>query len=55
MNIVGHLINGENRTDAARQQDIFNPSTGQVSKQLAIASKATVEEAIEAANAAFPA
>jgi malonate-semialdehyde dehydrogenase (acetylating)/methylmalonate-semialdehyde dehydrogenase len=55
MSIVGHLINGENRTDATRQQDIFNPSTGKVSKQLAIAGKATVEEAIEAANAAFPA
>jgi malonate-semialdehyde dehydrogenase (acetylating)/methylmalonate-semialdehyde dehydrogenase len=55
MSIVGHLINGENRTDATRHQDIFNPSTGQVSKQLAIAGKATVEEAIEAANAAFPA
>ncbi|AAZ24384.1 CoA-acylating methylmalonate-semialdehyde dehydrogenase [Colwellia psychrerythraea] len=55
MSIVGHLINGENRTDATRHQDIFNPSTGQVSNQLAIAGKATVEEAIEAANAAFPA
>nr|ANC57836.1 Methylmalonate-semialdehyde dehydrogenase [Colwellia sp. C1] len=55
MSIVGHLINGENRTDATRHQDIFNPSTGHVSRQLAIAGKATVEEAIEAANAAFPA
>ncbi|NQZ28287.1 MAG: CoA-acylating methylmalonate-semialdehyde dehydrogenase [Colwellia sp.] len=55
MTLVGHLINGEIRTDASRQQDIFNPSTGQVSKQLAIAGKATVEEAIAAANAAFPA
>lgn len=55
MSIVGHMINGKNRVDAIRHQDIFNPSTGQVSKQLAIASKATVEEAIEAANTAFPA
>ena len=55
MTLVGHLINGEIRTDASRQQDILNPSTGQVSKQLAIAGKETVEEAIAAANAAFPA
>ncbi|MEH6628709.1 MAG: CoA-acylating methylmalonate-semialdehyde dehydrogenase [Motiliproteus sp.] len=55
MNTVGHLINGEMRTDAERTQDIFNPSTGEVSKQVALASTATVEEAIAAAKAAFPA
>ncbi|RVU85805.1 CoA-acylating methylmalonate-semialdehyde dehydrogenase [Leucothrix sargassi] len=55
MTIVGHLINGETRSDNERTQDVFNPSTGEVSKQVAIASKATVEEAIEAAQAAFPA
>jgi malonate-semialdehyde dehydrogenase (acetylating)/methylmalonate-semialdehyde dehydrogenase len=55
MNIVGHLINGENRTDAARTQDVFNPSTGEVTKQVALASKLTTEEAIAAAQAAYPA
>ncbi|MEH6825436.1 MAG: CoA-acylating methylmalonate-semialdehyde dehydrogenase [Motiliproteus sp.] len=55
MNIVGHLINGEMCNDAERTQDIFNPSTGEVSKQVALASTATVEEAIAAAKAAFPA
>lgn len=55
MNTVGHLINGEKRADAARTQAVFNPSTGEVSKQVALASKATVEEAIAAAQAAFPA
>lgn len=55
MNTIGHLINGENRSDAERTQDVFNPSTGEVSKQVALASKATVEEAIAAAQAAFPA
>lgn len=54
MTTVGHLINGELRTDAKRTQDVFNPSTGAVSKQVALASKATVEEAISAAQAAFP-
>lgn len=54
MSLVGHLINGEARTDAERTQDVFNPSTGEVSKQVALASKATVEEAIAAAQAAYP-
>jgi malonate-semialdehyde dehydrogenase (acetylating)/methylmalonate-semialdehyde dehydrogenase len=52
---VGHLINGENRADAARTQDVFNPATGLATKQVALASKETVEEAIAAAQAAFPA
>ena len=54
MNTIGHLINGEIRTDNARTQDVFNPSTGEVEKQVALASKATVEEAIAAAQAAYP-
>ncbi|HMT94676.1 CoA-acylating methylmalonate-semialdehyde dehydrogenase [uncultured Thiothrix sp.] len=52
---VGHLINGELREETGRTQPIYNPSTGAVSKQVALASKATVEEAIAAAQAAFPA
>ncbi len=55
MTIVGHLINGEIRTDAVRSQDVFNPATGAATKQVALASKETVEEAIAAAQAAFPA
>ena len=55
MNTVGHLINGQIVTDAARVQDIYNPATGTASKQVALASKATVEDAIAAAQAAFPA
>ncbi|WP_333982512.1 CoA-acylating methylmalonate-semialdehyde dehydrogenase [Ectopseudomonas khazarica] len=54
MNTVGHLINGQIVSDAARLQDVYNPSTGEVSKQVALASTATVEEAIVAAEAAFP-
>lgn len=53
--IVGHLINGQLREDSSRTQPIYNPSTGAVSKQVALASKTTVEEAIAAAQAAFPA
>jgi len=55
MSMIGHLINGERRTDSERTQDVFNPSTGEVSKQVAIASVATVEETVAAAQAAYPA
>jgi len=55
MRTVGHLINGDIHVDNERTQDVFNPATGEVSKQVALASKATVEEAIAAAQAAFPA
>lgn len=55
MKTVGHLINGVVREDTGRTQPVYNPSTGEVSKHVALASKATVEEAIAAAQAAFPA
>ncbi|NVK38966.1 MAG: CoA-acylating methylmalonate-semialdehyde dehydrogenase [Gammaproteobacteria bacterium] len=54
MNVVGHLINGEMVNDAARTQDVFNPATGKAEKQVALASKQTTEQAIAAAEAAFP-
>ena len=52
---VGHFINGRMVADNTRTQDIFNPATGRVVRQVALAGKATVEEAITAAEAAFPA
>ena len=55
MNTIGHMINGEDVSDSGRSQDVFNPSTGEVSKQVALASQETVEQAIAAAQAAFPA
>lgn len=54
MNIIGHLINGETCTEAARTQDVFNPATGQAVSQVALASVETVEQAIACAQAAFP-
>jgi malonate-semialdehyde dehydrogenase (acetylating)/methylmalonate-semialdehyde dehydrogenase len=54
MSLVGHLINGKSRDDAKRTQDVYNPASGEVSKQVALASKETVEEAIAAAKAAYP-
>jgi len=53
--IIGHLINGEHITNADRTQDVFNPAIGAVEKQVALASKQTVEDAISAAQAAYPA
>jgi malonate-semialdehyde dehydrogenase (acetylating)/methylmalonate-semialdehyde dehydrogenase len=52
---VAHFIDGEHVADSARTQDVFNPATGQVVRQVALASRATVETAIAAAEAAFPA
>ena len=51
-----HLINGRKVTGSSdRRQNLFNPATGEVSGQVALASAATVDEAISAAEAAFPA
>ena len=52
---VGHFINGRKVTDNGRRQDVFNPATGQVARQVALAGKSTVEKAIAAAEAAYPA
>ncbi|MDH0745160.1 CoA-acylating methylmalonate-semialdehyde dehydrogenase [Pseudomonas sp. GD03842] len=54
MTTVGHLINGQIVTDTERTQAVYNPATGEVTKQVSLASKATVEQAIAAAEAAFP-
>ncbi len=51
---VGHFINGRIVEDTGRTQDVFNPATGRAVRRVALASKATVEKAIAAAQAAFP-
>ena len=53
--ILGHFINGQRIADESRMQDVFNPATGKVARRVALAGKSTVEEAIAAAEAAFPA
>lgn len=55
MDTIGHFINGQITTEAKRTQPVYNPSTGEKSKEVAIASAATVNQAIAAAEAAFPA
>jgi malonate-semialdehyde dehydrogenase (acetylating)/methylmalonate-semialdehyde dehydrogenase len=53
--IVAHFINGRSVPDSGRTQEVFNPATGRVIRQVALAGKTTVESAIDAAEAAFPA
>ncbi len=52
---IGQLIAGEQQVTGARTQEVFNPATGGVSRRVELASKATVERAIAAAAAAYPA
>ncbi|AEF53589.1 CoA-acylating methylmalonate-semialdehyde dehydrogenase [Marinomonas posidonica] len=54
MELIGHLIGGKASSTAERKQDVFNPATGEVAKQVAIAPRGTVEEAIAVAQAAYP-
>ncbi len=54
MELIGHLIGGKASSAAERKQDVFNPATGEVAKQVAIAPRETVEEAIAVAQAAYP-
>ncbi len=55
MTLVTHLINGEMVAGTGRTADVFNPSTGEVSKQVALADRATMQLAIDSAKSAFPA
>ncbi|QFT55653.1 CoA-acylating methylmalonate-semialdehyde dehydrogenase [Microbulbifer sp. THAF38] len=60
MKVIGHLINGklstsDDSSQRPRLQDLTNPSTNEKIGKVALASKDTVEEAISAAEAAYPA
>jgi malonate-semialdehyde dehydrogenase (acetylating)/methylmalonate-semialdehyde dehydrogenase len=55
MKTISHIINGQSVDNNDRYQDVFNPATGKVSGQVALASAKTVEQAIAAAKEAFPA
>jgi malonate-semialdehyde dehydrogenase (acetylating) / methylmalonate-semialdehyde dehydrogenase len=53
---VGHWIGGQRVAgNSGRTQDVFNPATGAVARQVALASKADVDAAVASAQAAFPA
>ncbi len=53
--VIGHFIDGRPVADLANTQAVYNPATGKVVRHVALADKATVEQAISAAQAAFPA
>ena len=53
---VGHCIGGRRVAGSSgRQQAVYNPSTGRVARQVALASAGEVGQAVAAAKAAFPA
>ena len=52
---IGHLIDGKIVTAGQRSQAVFNPATGASNTRVLLADKATVEQAIASAQAAFPA
>ena len=53
--LIGHFIDGADVADDNRPEPVYNPATGELTRHVAMASKATVEDAIAAAEAAFPA
>ncbi len=56
MSSIQHLIHGQ-LTDGqgGRSADVFNPSTGEAVRRVALADVATVQQAIDSAKEAFPA
>ena len=55
--VVGHWVAGAPQAPAAgsRHADVYNPATGEVARRVALADTATVDAAVRAAAAAFPA
>ena len=52
--LIGHVINGQRVLDGGRTQPVYNPASGEVIRQVALAETETVTNAIAAAEAAFP-
>ncbi|WP_206080319.1 CoA-acylating methylmalonate-semialdehyde dehydrogenase [Pacificoceanicola onchidii] len=56
MQDIGHYINGQTTfAGTSRTQEVFNPATGDVTGQVALADVDEVNKAVAAASAAFPA
>jgi len=55
MKEIGHFISGKRvGGEGARVGDVYNPTTGEVAARVALASRAEVTRAIDAAERAFP-
>ncbi len=55
MSTIAHLINGEIAFRSGRTTAVYNPALGAAIRQVELADASTVQQAIEAAQAAFPA
>ena len=53
--ILGHYIDGGRVADDRRLSPVMNPATGKTARQVALANVDTVDDAVAAAQAAFPA
>ncbi|MDO7540860.1 CoA-acylating methylmalonate-semialdehyde dehydrogenase [Acinetobacter nosocomialis] len=53
--VLGHFIQGRIVSKTARKQPVYNPATGEISKEVEIADTQTVNEAVQVAEQAFPA
>ena len=55
MSEIAHFINGQIvSSNSTRLQDVFNPATGNADKAVILATENDVDEAVNAANAAWP-
>ncbi|MBN6192497.1 CoA-acylating methylmalonate-semialdehyde dehydrogenase [Aneurinibacillus sp. BA2021] len=55
MDIVRHIIDGSETAAARRTAPVYDPATGRITKQVALADATEVEAAVAAAAAALPA
>ncbi len=55
MKTIGHLIDGKPVNGDGRSADVCNPATGRPVARVALAERQTVQQAVDAAQAAFPA
>ncbi len=53
-NMISHWIDGKNVSVDGRTSDVFNPATGEVQAQVALADEAMVNKAVASSLAAFP-
>lgn len=54
MQQINHYINGAATAPSERQSPVFNPALGEQTAQVSLASKAEVQQAVEAARNALP-
>ena len=52
--VIEHFIDGKRHGGPGRTADVYNPATGQVAKQVLLASAEDVATAVEAAELALP-